>query len=219
MEHRAGKGKFTVGSRGTRVKRDPDNLHPELDAPTTFVDLWLSDNPSGSDEAAQDGISSRKTAAMIPEGQFFGPFAAEAKAIADGIKKYGSLEAFERATANVDYFADSHLVPQWVPNTVGAVSAPAGGYFESHLGSEGVKRQPLHIKKDDPSFEVTKENVERLENRHPDVKYLDMKTSDPVVIDVPQPASRLNPPPIMVVKASEVQPPSKRVRLGDDFDF
>ncbi len=232
MEHRTGKGHFTVApiEGATRVKRTPENPHPELDAPTTFVDLWLAQNPASQDEALQGGISARKTAAMIPEGGFFGPFTKEAKEIAAGIKKYGSLEAFERATANVDYFADCPEVP-FKDQLLQVFSNPTptdGSCFQSHLGSEGVHRVEIQVKKK-PEFVVTPATAKAMETKNPDLKGPAPKEplkSDPKAhLDAvvgPQP-SRINPTgtPLLVVQASEVATykPSQSRSLKDDFDF
>lgn len=207
MEHRAGNGNFTLGPIGDRQKWSPEDADSAAVEGSTFIDLWLAENPASKDEAAQTGISSRKVAAAIPAENFFGPFAAEAKAISEGIKKYGSVEAFERATVNVDYFADSHLVEQWRPNTIGRVSVPAGGHFQSHLGSEGIHR--TSIKKLDPTFVVDDQNL-RVRGRR-----LDGTWKDVFVADVLKDSSaEVVPSP----KVEQVAP-SKKHRLSDDFSF
>jgi hypothetical protein len=135
--------KFAVEARGIRVKRDGDNLHPELDAPLTFVDLWLAENPADKDEAAMDDISAVKIAAAV-SGNFVG-FEKEAGEVAAGVEKYGSLEEYQKHQfEGPSLFADSPRVPfkEQFDRTF-ASSAPRNGSFQSYLGNKGIYRTPI----------------------------------------------------------------------------
>ena len=228
MEHRAGKGKFTVGERGTRVKRGPGNEHPELAAPTTLVDVWLAGAPSDQDEAAQGPLGVARTAAMIPPGGLLKGFEKEAEEIRKGIAKYGSLEEYEKHQfEDNDFFADAPEVPFMEQfRAANPNPTPTGNCFESHVGSAGIHRTTVNIKKKNPEFVVDKNTVKDLEEKHPDAVGTvarDPKKSDPAShINVPQPPSRITGVAVpIVVQASEVAvyKPSKKVKLGDDFDF
>jgi hypothetical protein len=206
MEHRPGKGKVALGAIGERTKWDENSDERALDG-VNFVDLWLAENPAGKEEELAGGISARKVASAISPENYFGPFAAEAKAINEGIKKYGSLEAFERATAHVDYFADSHTVePVRLP------SRPKNaGVFVSHDGPSGVQRLKVESTVS-RTFGVSDETIQNRTARLDVSKATDYLKAEqpfkPVVVEAAKQETCIAP-----VK------PSKRVRLGDDFDF
>jgi hypothetical protein len=228
MEHKAGAGRFTVGARGTRVKRGPGNEFPELAAPTTMVDVWLAENPANADEAAQAGLGVSKTAANLA-GPITKGFEREAAAIAAGIAKYGSLEEYEKHQFEEnDFFADAPEVSfkdQFTRDNPNPT--PKGNNFESHVGSEGVRRTKLNIRKE-AEFEVTPDSIAKMAARFPDAKgghAPEPKKSDPSAhINVVTPPSRIQTKAVQANAAPEKkkrkhEKPSKRVRLSEDFSF
>lgn len=144
--------KFTVDPIGDRKKWDPE----EQQGPASFVDLWLAENPATKEEQEASGLSASKVASQVTRESFAGGFEKELGEIQAGIRKYGSLEAFEAATRNVNYFADSHLVPQWQPSmTMRTASGPC---FESHDGEAGIHRTKI-TPTASVSFEVTDKSL------------------------------------------------------------
>lgn len=164
MEHAPGKGNFTLapieGSK--RSKWTGEDFEGKIEGGATFLDVWLAEHPANKTESEMTALSVSKVASQATDSSFLQGFESEARAIQEGIAKYGSLEAFEHATRNVDYFADGANTERVLP--VSIPRAPSGGYFQSHLGSSGVHQTPIHAKPR-REYEVSDRKLDEIETR------------------------------------------------------